>query len=63
MKNEKRNYRISDFVKIYGIGRTKTYEEINSGRLKAFKVGSITLISKESAEQWQSLMEGNKFND
>lgn len=49
----KRNYRIYEFVRIYGIGRTKAYEEIRVGRLKCFKVGKITLISKESAEAWQ----------
>ncbi len=53
----KRNYRIDEFAKIYGIGRTKTYMEIRAGRLKSFKVGSITLISKESAESWQATLE------
>lgn len=52
--SQKRNYRIGEFAKIYGIGRTKIYQEIKSGRLKPFKCGRITLISKESAESWQA---------
>lgn len=54
---EKRNYRINEFAQRHGIGRTKTYQEIKAGKLKSFKVGKITLISKEAAEAWQSLQE------
>ena len=54
---QKRNYRIPEFVRAYGIGRTKFYAEVKAGRLKVFKVGKITLISKESAEAWQALHE------
>lgn len=53
----KRNFRIDEFTKIYGIGRTKVYMEIRAGRLKIIKVGKITLISRESAEAWQRLHE------
>jgi excisionase family DNA binding protein len=51
---ERRNYRISEFSQVYGIGRTKTYQEIKAGRLGTFKVGRITLISREAAEMWQA---------
>ena len=43
---------INEFVERYGIGRTKTYEEINAGRLTAVKCGSRTLIPITSAEKW-----------
>lgn len=55
---EKRNYRISEFLKTYGLGRTKFYQEVKAGRLRIFKVGKITLISREAAEAWQTLNEG-----
>ena len=37
-----------------GLGRTKIYEEINSGALKAKKCGTRTLISEESYKIWVS---------
>lgn len=53
----KRNYRVFEFCQSYGIGRTKTYQEIQAGRLKVFKCGRITLISMEAAEAWQKQFE------
>ena len=49
---EKLMLTINEFVELYGIGRTKTYGEINSGRLRAVKCGRRTLIPTESAEKW-----------
>jgi hypothetical protein len=40
------------FCETYDIGRTKAYEEINAGRLKARKIGSRTIISTDDAESW-----------
>jgi hypothetical protein len=45
---------INGFCKGYGIGRTKAYEEINAGRLKARKAGRRTIITADDAEQWLS---------
>jgi excisionase family DNA binding protein len=45
---------VSDFCQRYRIGRTKTYEEINTGRLKARKAGRRTIIAEEDAEEWLS---------
>jgi excisionase family DNA binding protein len=42
--------RISDFCRLYGLGRTKTYELINEGVLKRVKVGGRSLITWESAQ-------------
>lgn len=54
---EKRNFRIAEFAKAYRIGISKTYMEIKAGRLRCFKVGRSTLISREAAEAWQSSYE------
>jgi excisionase family DNA binding protein len=34
------------------IGRTKAYQEINEGRLRAVKCGKLTLILPEDYDQW-----------
>ena len=43
---------IAEFCKTYGIGRTKTYDLINSGAVSARKCGKTTLIDRVSAERW-----------
>jgi len=41
-------YRISDLP----IGKTKAYQEIQNGRLRAVKCGKLTLILPEDYERW-----------
>lgn len=55
--HERRNFKISEFSRIYGICRTLVYREIKMGRLRSFKFGRSTLISREAAEQWQKDIE------
>jgi excisionase family DNA binding protein len=43
---------VPDFCQRYRIGRTKTYAEINAGRLRARKAGRRTIIAEEDAEEW-----------
>ncbi len=43
---------VARFTEDYGIGRTKAYEELNSGRLRGRKIGTRTLISEDDAEAW-----------
>jgi hypothetical protein len=45
-------YSIREFCEIAGICRTVAYEEMNSGRLKAKKVGRRTLITTDAAKAW-----------
>jgi excisionase family DNA binding protein len=45
---------IPEFCKWAGIGRTKVYDEIGSGRLAIVKVGKRTLIRVSDAERWLS---------
>jgi excisionase family DNA binding protein len=47
-----RAFSIQEFSKAYGIGRTKIYEELNSGRLRGRKIGRRTLIAELDAEDW-----------
>lgn len=45
-------YEVAEFAKLFKIGVTKTYDEINQGRLKAQKLGRKTLIRREAALAW-----------
>ncbi|MBC7582343.1 MAG: helix-turn-helix domain-containing protein [Tardiphaga sp.] len=47
-----RAYNIKEFCKCFSIGRSKTYDEIKVGRLRAIKVGRRTLITMADAEEW-----------
>ena len=46
-------YRIDEFCREFGIGRTTTYDEIREGRLRAFKIRGRTLIAGEDAVAWR----------
>ena len=43
---------IDEFCSRYGPGRTKVYQELKSGRLRARKIGTRTVIAEDDAEDW-----------
>jgi excisionase family DNA binding protein len=43
---------VQTFCEQYEVGRTKTYEEIRSGRLRARKAGKRTIITTDDADDW-----------
>lgn len=45
-------YPIDDFAEALGIGRSKVYEEIRDGRLRAKKLGNRTLITAIDAHAY-----------
>ena len=45
---------IAEFSLRNGICRTKVYDEIRSGRLRAVKVGRRTLISLDAERDWRN---------
>ena len=47
-----RGMKVSMFCQRYNIGKTKAYEEIKAGRLKARKCGKSTTITEDDAEDW-----------
>ena len=47
-----RGLSIEQFCERYGVGRTKAYAEIKSGRLRARKVGRRTILIQDDAEEW-----------
>jgi len=54
------SFSINEVCAATGIGRTKLYQTINSGELKARKLGKRTLILKSDMEQWLSNLEDYK---
>jgi excisionase family DNA binding protein len=43
---------VDEFCQSVGIGRSKAYEEIGAGRLKAVKIGRRTLIPVVEIDLW-----------
>jgi excisionase family DNA binding protein len=47
---EKRAYRINEFCTAYGLGRTKVYELIKSGKLRTVLVAGRRLVPRDAAD-------------
>lgn len=47
-----RAMRIPEFCRRYRVGRSTTYKQIKTRRLRAKKIGDITIITPEDAEAW-----------
>ena len=45
-------YTIPEACNLIGVGVTRFYQEINSGRIKAKKYGRKTLIPANSLKEW-----------
>ena len=52
IKGNNMHHSINKSLELLGIGRTKFYQELNAGRIKAIKVGTRTLIPQESIDSW-----------
>ncbi|MDE1152388.1 MAG: helix-turn-helix domain-containing protein [Micavibrio sp.] len=47
-----KNHSVTEALQIMGIGKTRLYEEIKLGKIKAVKCGRRTLISDVAIEEW-----------
>jgi len=47
------NWRVNDFCRAHGIGRTLFYDEVKRGEIKIIKIGKRTLVSNIEAKAWQ----------
>ena len=47
------NWRVDDFCRAHGIGRTYFYNEVKIGEIKIIKVGKRTLVPDSEAKAWQ----------
>ena len=50
--NQQAIYSISEAINIIGVKRTKLYQLINSGELKAHKIGKRTVIKHEAINKY-----------
>lgn len=53
----KTNWRVAEFCRAFGIGRTKFYELVKAGHIKIAKCGRRTLISEAEAKRFQAALE------
>lgn len=51
-RNNQLLYSVSETLLLLKIGRTKLYEEIAKGQIKALKSGQRTLIPAKSIKNW-----------
>jgi excisionase family DNA binding protein len=56
-------YTVNQFIDSFKVGRTTTYQEIDSGRLKTYKVGRRRYISAHAAAEWQRRLETETNTD
>ena len=54
---------IDEFKAIYGVRRTKVYEMLDKGELRAVKIGRLTRIRAEDAQMWAEGLETYKPKD
>ena len=47
------NWRVNDFCRAHGIGRTLFYDEVKRGEIKPIKIGKRTLVPDSEAKAWQ----------
>jgi excisionase family DNA binding protein len=47
---EKRAYRIDEFCAAFGLGRTKVYQLIKSGKLRSVLIDGRRLVPRDAAE-------------
>ena len=48
------NWRVDDFCRAHGIGRTLFYDEVKRGEIKLIKIGKRTLVPDSEAKAWQA---------
>ena len=45
-------YTVNEFLAAFGVGRTRFYELVNSGAIKALKNGARTIVLGADAQTW-----------
>lgn len=52
MEHTNKMYSITEIIEMSGLGRTKIYEEIGDGYLRAKKIGARTVIPAAAYTDW-----------
>ncbi len=53
IEGQRVNWRVDDFCRAHGIGRTLFYDEVKRGEIKLIKIGKRTLVPDSEAKAWQ----------
>ncbi len=53
LHSDRVNWRVDDFCRAHGIGRTLFYDEVKRGEIKLIKVRKRTLVPDTEAKAWQ----------
>lgn len=56
---EKRLFSVENVMQMCGIGRTKVYEEMDSGRLRSVKIGRRRMVSAAALDEFISELEAS----
>jgi excisionase family DNA binding protein len=48
--DERRAYRVNDFCRLFGVGRTGVYKLLKEGKLPSVVIGGRRLIPRDAAE-------------
>lgn len=63
MNTEQIAYSVEEAMRITRIGRTRFYQEINSGKLRTFKAGRRRLVSAEALYDWVHRLEAEQLQE
>jgi excisionase family DNA binding protein len=55
------NWRVKEFCKAHGLGRTKFYELVAARKIGVIKCGSTSLIPDAEAQRFQAALEAGKI--
>jgi|FLOH01.1.fsa_nt_gi excisionase family DNA binding protein len=55
------NWRVNEFCKAHGLGRTKFYELVAAGKIELVKCGSTSLITNSAAQRFQAALEAGEI--
>ncbi len=51
-RSDRVNWRVDDFCRAHGIGRTLFYDEVKRGEIKLIKIGKRSLVADGEAKAW-----------
>ena len=55
------NWRVNEFCKAHGLGRTKFYELVAAGKIDVVKCGNTSLITDHVAQRFQAALEAGEI--
>ena len=51
-RSDRVNWRVKDFCRAHGIGRSLFYKEVQRGEIKLIKIGKRSLVADSEAKAW-----------